>query len=94
VDWAALPTDPTPATGESTPAPSLSIVPARVPGWNKVVVPVGVPALTVFFADAQIVWKGAAAYSPNPATTELIAATPGVTPLSALTANDTVWVKY
>ena len=94
VDWAALPTDPPPATGESTPAPSLAVVPSRAPGWNKLVVPLTLPALAPFFADAQIVWKGAAAYSANPTTVELIAATPGVTPLPALAANDTVWVKY
>jgi uncharacterized protein YcnI len=94
VDWAALPGDPAPATGESAPAPGVAIVPARIAGWNKVVVPQEVPALATFFADAQIVWKGAAAYSANPATVELITATPGVTPLTSLSANDTVWVKY
>jgi uncharacterized protein YcnI len=94
VDWAALPGDPAPPTGEVTLAPGVSIVPAHAAGWNTVVVPQAVPVLSAFFADAQIVWKGAAAYSANPATVELIAATPGVTPLTSLTANDTVWVKY
>jgi uncharacterized protein YcnI len=94
VDWSALPGDPAPATGEATPAPGVSVIPARATGWNKLVVPQDVPALAAFFADAQIVWKGAAAYSANPAIVELIAATPGVTSLTSLTANDTVWVKY
>jgi uncharacterized protein YcnI len=76
------------------PAPALRIVPARKPGWNKFTVPSAITDLGAFFGDAQIVWKGSAAYSPNPATEELAKATDGVTVLTALQANDEVWVKY
>jgi uncharacterized protein YcnI len=76
------------------PAPALNVVPARKPGWNKFKVPAAIPDLKVFFNDAQIVWKGSAAYSSNPATLELAKATSGVTELTALQANDEIWVKY
>jgi len=94
VDWVALPTDPVVDGGEAEPAPALTLVPARQPGWNKVTVPIALSNLSNAFADATIVWRGTAAYSPNPTTTELIAATPGVTPLSSLAPNDVIWVKY
>ncbi|HEY7371169.1 MAG TPA: DUF1775 domain-containing protein [Polyangia bacterium] len=94
VNWVSLPTDPVVDGGADEPAPALTIVPARRPGWNKFTVAAGVPDLSVFFNDALIVWKGAAAYSANPATTDLIMATSGVTALSSLAANDEVWVKY
>jgi uncharacterized protein YcnI len=93
-DWVALPTDPSVDGGTDEPAPALNIVPARLPGWNKLTVPVAVPDLTVFFPDALIVWKGTAAYSVNPSTQDLIKATPGVTALSSLAANDELWVRY
>lgn len=89
-DWVG-----TPATsGSAEPAPALQIVPARKPGWNKFTVPSALSDLGVFFGDAQIVWKGSAAYSPNPATLELAQGTDGVTTLTGLQANDEVWVKY
>lgn len=90
VDWVGLP-------GGSTttePAAALNVVPARVPGWNKYVVPAAMTDLSVFFKDAQIVWKGAAAYSANPNTANLIMNTPGATVLTTLGENDEVWVKY
>jgi hypothetical protein len=55
---------------------------------------VSVADLGVYFTDAQIVWKGTAAYSLNPTTTELIKATSGASPLDALAAGDEIWVKY
>lgn len=79
---------------EGEPAPALSLLPARYAGWNKFTVPEAVNDLSVYFSGAQIVWKGAAAYSANPTTAALIASTPDVTPLSALAANDEIWVKY
>ena len=94
VDWKMLPTDPVVDGGTDEPAPALVILPARRPGWNKYVVPQAVPDVAALFGDAQIVWKGTAAYSANPTTAELIGATPGVTALSALAANDEIWVKY
>jgi uncharacterized protein YcnI len=90
VEWiAAEETD-----GGAEPAPTLVILPARMPGWNKLVVPAAVSDLGTFFGDALIVWRGNAAYSANPSTTEQIAKTAGVTALSALAANDEIWVKY
>jgi hypothetical protein len=89
-----LPTDPVVDGGADEPAPALRVVPARRPGWNKYVVTQAMSDLSVFFGDAQIAWKGAAAYSANPATVGLIAATAGVTPLTSLAPNDEVWVKY
>jgi hypothetical protein len=53
-----------------------------------------VPDLSVFFGDAQIVWKGTAAYSSNPATAELAKMTSGVSELTALDAGDEIWVRY
>ena len=69
-------------------------MPARLPGWNKLTVPVAVSDLSVFFSDALIVWKGTSAYSANSATKELIAATPGVGALTSLAANDEIWARY
>jgi uncharacterized protein YcnI len=94
VDWRMLPTDPIVDGGTDEPAPELRLMPARKPGWNKYTVPEAISDLSVPFGDALIVWKGAAAYSPNPATVELIAATSGVTPLTSLASNDEIWVKY
>lgn len=76
------------------PAPAVQVVPARKAGWNKFTVPTAMPDLSVFFADAEIVWKGTAAYSSNPAITELAKATSGVSELTALQANDEIWVRY
>ncbi|HMJ53054.1 MAG TPA: DUF1775 domain-containing protein [Polyangiaceae bacterium] len=89
-DWIGL--DPTNTTVE--PAPAVKLVPSRRAGWNKFTVPVAVADVTAFFGDALIVWKGNAAFSPNPATADLIKTTSGVTALTALAANDEIWVKY
>jgi uncharacterized protein YcnI len=95
VAWSMLATDPVVDGGaEDEPAPALVVMPARRPGWNKVVVAAAVPDLSKVFGDAQIVWKGTAAYSASATTTELIAATGGVTALTSLAANDEIWVKY
>jgi uncharacterized protein YcnI len=91
VTWAGSATDP---GAEPTPAPALRIVPARKPGWNKFTVPAAISDLGAFFSDAQIVWKGTAAYSPNAATEDLVKATSGVTALTELQANDEIWVRY
>ena len=89
-DW--IGTDPNSTVDE--PAPAVKVVPARRAGWNKFTVPVAVADVSTFFGDALIVWKGNAAYSPNPTTTELIKTTAGVTALTALSASDEIWVKY
>ena len=89
-DWIGTPT----SGAGVEPAPALNIVPARKAGWNKFTVPSALSDLSSFFSDAQIVWKGTAAYSANPATVELVKATSGVSTLTELQANDEVWVKY
>jgi periplasmic copper chaperone A len=93
-DWKMLPTDPIVDGGADEPAPELKVLPARKPGWNKFTVAQAVSDLNAVFGDAQIVWKGSAAFSPNPTTVELIGATSGVTALTSLAANDEIWVKY
>jgi hypothetical protein len=50
--------------------------------------------LKAFFGDAQIVWKGTAAFSANPTTAGLIAGTSGVTALTSIAAGDVIWVKH
>lgn len=75
----------------------LNVLPARIPGWNKVTLTAAMPAasLPLFFGDAQIVWRGTAAYSANANTMAQIAGTTGVTALeSDLAAGDEIWVKY
>ena len=103
VDWIGTPTTTaaTPDGGtdadagaEPEPAPALVVLPARRAGWNKLTVAQAVADLSVVFGDAQIVWKGTAAYSANPTTVELINATTGVTALTSLDASDEIWVKY
>jgi periplasmic copper chaperone A len=79
---------------EAEPAPVLLVVPPSFPGWNRFRMPAPVDDLAAFFQNALIVWRGSAAYSVNPMTTELIATTEGVTPLNALAAGDQIWVKY
>jgi uncharacterized protein YcnI len=94
LSWDVLP----PGTGNT--APVMTIVPQRLnaTGWNKFTIPAGttVPAakLGTFFGDAQIVWKGTAAFSTNSATAALITTTAGVTALGDLVAGDEIWVKY
>lgn len=86
-----------PGSTTGNPAPLLVVVPARSSGWNKILVPRAVPAaeVAVYLGDAQIAWRGTAAYSPNANTMTQIGQTPGVTALSGdLAANDELWVKY
>jgi hypothetical protein len=87
-------------TGPSTapePSPELFVAPSHVTGWNKLTLTAGVAAadLGLYFADAQIVWKGTEAFSANAAVSALIGMTPGVTALTTdLAAGDEIWVKY
>lgn len=89
VDWAS--TDP---ESDEEPAPDLSILPERFSGWNKYTLPEDIDDLSEFFSDALIVWRGDEAYSANPNTAELISNTSGVSELTALEADDEIWVKY
>ncbi len=77
-----------------TDGPTLNLVPARSPGWNKYTAGVEVPdvtALKKFFGDAYIVWSNGAAYSANTETDKLIAADKKLTKIPA---NQEFWVKY
>jgi len=78
-------------TGE--PAPSLTVYPARVPGWNKYTVSTEITDLTVF-KDAEIVWAGTAAYSANAEIMTLIQSESGVTELTTIPVGTQIWVKY
>ncbi len=89
VEWTALPGQ----AGE--PAPALVVLPARIPGWNKYLIAEHITDPSVFFQDAQIVWRGTAAYSVNPNTAAQITSTPGVTALAdGIHPGDEIWVKY
>ncbi len=94
VDWVGLPTTPVPDGGAVEPAAALTLMPARLPGWNKFTVGTAIADLSVFFKDALIVWKASAAYSANPNTKTQIMGTAGVTELTAIAAGDEIWVKY
>lgn len=81
------------------PAPNVIIVPAKLnpTGWNKFTVPasttVAVADFPAYFGDAQIVWKGSAAYTSNPVVAAALT-TAGVAALGALAAGDEIMVKY
>ena len=90
VDWVA----PDESDPEIEPAPMLFLIPERFPGWNRWTVSEEIGDLSLFFGDAEIVWRDNAAYSINPTTTELIGSTEGVTALDALGSGDEIWVKY
>jgi periplasmic copper chaperone A len=90
VDWVA----PDESDPEIEPAPALFLIPQKFPGWNRWTVSESINDLSLFFGDAEIVWRDNAAYSINPTTTDLIGATEGVTALDALGSGDEIWVKY
>ncbi len=88
------------ATGD-TPGANLTIVPYRLngTGWHKFTIPAGVTladaaAIGQFFGEAQIVWRGTAAFSSNANVKAQIAATAGATELTSLAAGDEVWARY
>jgi periplasmic copper chaperone A len=94
VNW-----DQPPGSTTGNPAPLLTVVPPRVPGWNKFTIPAGTTVAAddfgTFFGDAVIVWRGTAAFSSNSITMTQIGATAGVTVLdSSLAASDEIYVKY
>ncbi len=84
-------------TGDT--AAVLNVVPSRLSGWNSFTLGASttIPEalVPIFFGDAQIVWRGTAAYSANPVIATVIAATPNVTVLTGdLAPGDQIWVKY
>jgi uncharacterized protein YcnI len=96
-DGTIIPWDQPPGATSGEPAPLLTIVPPRTTGWNKITLATAIAEsdLPLYFKDAQIVWKGNAAFSTNLVTTMLISTTTGVTPLTGgLSIGDEIWVKY
>lgn len=91
-EWTGIPGD---GSGNEA-APEVILLPAKNLGWNKWTVPVAVAEadLKSYFKDAQIVWKGTSAFSANDVVAAQIASEPGVTALTALAANDEIFVKY
>jgi hypothetical protein len=80
-----------------SPSPLVKLAPAHRTGWNKFVIAGMImdTDLPQYFGDAQIVWRGNAAYSPSADVAALITATPGVTALSgAIMPGDELWVRY
>lgn len=75
------------------PAPSLLVLPARTPGWNKYTVSEHVHDLSVF-RDAEIVWAGDKAFSVNPETVKLIERDDKATLFDAIHPGTEIWVKY
>lgn len=83
--------------GNAEPSPNVYVAPIHVSGWNKITVSTAVANedLGIYFGDAQIVWRGTEAFSPNMAVNAVISMTPGVTALTGdLAAGDEIWVKY
>jgi hypothetical protein len=86
------------------PAPVLTVVANRQPGWNHYQIQSHIPDPSVYFSDAQIVWmltaqEGCAtppcAYSANAAVAAAIAMTPGVKPSTGgIHPDGDIWVKY
>lgn len=88
-DWVALP------GAQGLPAPLLVVLPERLPGWNRYTITGHMADITPYFQQAQIVWRGNAAYSFNPNTAAQITQTPGVTSITdGLHPGDEIWVKY
>lgn len=85
------------ASGNPEPSPNVYVAPIHANGWNKITVSTAVANkdLGIYFSDAQIIWRGTEAFSPNMAVNAVIGMTPGVTALTGdLAAGDEIWVKY
>lgn len=80
-------------TPQAEPAPALFVYPKRTPGWNKYTVEEHVHDFAVF-SDAQIVWAGNRAYSPNPVTKGLIETDADTDELTEIHPGTEIWVKY
>ena len=86
------------------PAPVLTVVANRQPGWNHYQITTHIPDPSVYFSDAQIVWmltaqegcsKPPCAFSANPTVAAAIATTSGVTPATGgIHPDGDIWVKY
>jgi uncharacterized protein YcnI len=76
-----------------SPAPAMFIYPARTPGWNQYTVSEHVHDLSIF-KDAEIVWAGTEAYSPNANTSTLIEQDADTQTLQMIHPGTDIWVKY
>lgn len=92
VAWDQITTDHA-SHATSKPAPAMLIFPVRYAGWNQFTTQEHLHDMSVF-KDAQIVWKGSAAYSSNPVTTQMIQNDSSLTPLSEIHPGDSFWVKF
>lgn len=83
--------DSTQLVWEGAEVPTIAIVPAHVPGWNKYTAQadISLDEIEATFGDAQIVWASNQAYSPNPVIADLIQ-----NALTVITAGTEYWVKY
>ncbi|MBX3232398.1 MAG: DUF1775 domain-containing protein [Labilithrix sp.] len=91
-EWIRTPTE----NPGAEPAAEVTLLPAKAPGWNKYKVPVAIDdvAASGFFKDAQIVWKGSAAFSANAVTAEQIKTEAGVTALTSIAVDEEIFVKW
>ncbi|MCG8538290.1 MAG: DUF1775 domain-containing protein [Pseudomonadales bacterium] len=80
-------------SSDELPAPALFIYPPRSSGWNQYIAPDHLHDMSIF-KDAEIVWKGSAAYSPNPHTQSLIENDAEASVLDAIHPGEEFWVKY
>ena len=93
-EWTAIAQEHGSHAANAKPAPSLTIYPERFKGWNKYTIAEHVHNLSMTFSDAEIVWAGSAAFSPNPNTMSLINNDASVSELDAIHPGTEVWVKY
>jgi periplasmic copper chaperone A len=94
-EWVSTSAEHSADAGEADePAPALTVLPARAPGWNKYTAGSTKLEVAALFKDALIVWSGDAAYSANPNTVAQIAAEDGVEALETIEPGTEFWVKY
>jgi uncharacterized protein YcnI len=95
-EWVGMGEPASDAGEQVEPAPALTVLPARSPGWNKYTAAATLEKAQVesLFKDALIVWAGDAAYSANPNTVEQIKAEDGVDVLEVIKSGTEFWVKY
>ncbi len=81
------------AESDELPAPSAVLYPKVAPGWHQFTATDHMHDMSLF-SDAEIVWKGSAAYSANPHTMQMIVDDVEVSVLSEIHPTETFWVKY
>ncbi len=81
------------ANSEILPAPSVLLYPKVSPGWSQYTATNHMHDMSIF-SDAEIVWKGTAAFSANTNTMQMIKDDINVSELSEIHSGETFWVKY